>query len=727
MIRRVAEIAAGPELVIPSFSSRTIVYKGMLTSPQVLGYFPDLADPRTKSALALVHSRFSTNTFPSWELAHPYRMIAHNGEINTLRGNVNWMRARESQLASELFGDDLQKVLPIVRPGGSDSATFDNVLELLVLAGRSLPHAVMMMIPEAYQDRDDLPEDLHGFYAFHSCLMEPWDGPAAVAFTDGRVIGATLDRNGLRPGRWLETEDGWVVLGSESGVMDEAAANVKRKGRLQPGKLFLVDLERGVIVDDAEVKREVAGAAPYAQWFEDGIVHLADLPAGPPQDAPKEPLHHRQRAFGFTQEDLRVLLAPTAAKAEEPIGSMGNDAALAVLSRPAAAAVQLLQAALRAGHEPADRPDPRGDRDERRHAASARSATCSPKTPEHAHQLSMQTPILFDRELQQLRHVDSSVFKAHTVDITWPIAEGPDGMVAALERVCAEADAALAEGVNILILSDRAVEPGAGGDPVAAGRRRRAPSPRARGHAPADRARARVRRAARGPPLRDADRLRRAAINPYLMFESLETLVDDGRVPGVDDFETAQWNVVKGIAKGLLKTISKMGISTIQSYNGAQIFEAVGLAPELIDRYFVGTASRIGGIDANILAIETLERHARGFQLSARRPAAGRRRLRVAPRRRAPHVEPGDDRAPAALRPPRRAADLRRVLQARQRGRGAPRDAARAAEVPRAARGAVAGHRRRRAGERDRQALRHRRDVARLAQRASRTRRWRSR
>ena len=265
VVRRVAEIAAGPDLVIPSFSSRTIVYKGMLTSPQLLGYYPDLQDKRTKSALALVHSRFSTNTFPSWELAHPYRMIAHNGEINTLRGNVNWMRARESQLASALFGDDLPKVLPVVRPGGSDSATFDNVLELLVLAGRSLPHAVMMMIPEAYEDRDDLPEDLKGFYAFHSCLMEPWDGPAAVAFTDGRVIGATLDRNGLRPGRWLETNDGWVVLASETGVMDEPPQNVKRKGRLQPGKLFLVDLARGRIVDDGEVKREVAGAQPYAE------------------------------------------------------------------------------------------------------------------------------------------------------------------------------------------------------------------------------------------------------------------------------------------------------------------------------------------------------------------------------------------------------------------------------------------------------------------------------
>ena len=259
-------------------------------------------------------------------------MIAHNGEINTVRGNINWMRARESQLASELFGEDLHKVLPVVRAGGSDSATFDNVLELLTLAGRSLPHAVMMMIPEAYADRDDIPEALKAFYAYHGCFMEPWDGPAAVTFTDGRMIGATLDRNGLRPGRWLETTDGWVVLGSETGVMDVPASKIKRKGRLQPGKLFLVDLEQGRIVDDAEVKHEVADAKPYQQWFDDGIVHLADLPAGPELPKSETPLHVRQRAFGFTQEDLRVLLAPTAAKGEEPIGSMGNDNALAVLS-----------------------------------------------------------------------------------------------------------------------------------------------------------------------------------------------------------------------------------------------------------------------------------------------------------------------------------------------------------------------------------------------------------
>src|SRR4051794_35903626 len=572
VIRRVAEIAAGPELVIPSFSSRTIVYKGMLTSPQVLGYFPDVGDPRTKTALALVHSRFSTNTFPSWELAHPYRMIAHNGEINTLRGNVNWMRARESQLASELFGEDLQKVLPVVRPGGSDSATFDNVLELLVLAGRSLPHAVMMMIPEAYQDRDDIPEDLKGFYAFHSCLMEPWDGPAAVAFTDGRVIGATLDRNGLRPGRWLETEDGWVVLGSETGVMDEPAANVKRKGRLQPGKLFLVDLERGLIVDDGEVKNAVATAKPYAQWFEEGIVHLADLPPAPALPTPEEPLHERQRAFGFTQEDLRVLLAPTAAKAEEPIGSMGNDAALAVLSdREPPLFNYFKQLFAQVTNPPID---PIREAIVMSVGSGVGSeANLLDESPEHAHQLSMQTPILFDREFQQLRHVDSSIFAAHTVDITWPVAEGPEGMVTALERACREADEALARGVNILILSDRAVSP------------ERAPIPAllavagVHHHLVREGTRLQTGLVLESGEPREVHHFATligygaSAINPYLMFESLRELVADGRVPGVEDFETAQWNVVKGIAKGLLKTISKMGISTVQSYNGAQIFE----------------------------------------------------------------------------------------------------------------------------------------------------------
>src|SRR5215216_2173407 len=612
VIRRVAEIAAGPDLVIPSFSSRTIVYKGMLTSPQLLGYYPDLQDERFASALGLVHSRFSTNTFPSWELAHPYRMIAHNGEINTLRGNVNWMRARESQLASELFGEDLQKVLPIVRPGGSDSATFDNVLELLTLAGRSLPHAVMMMIPEAYDGREDLPEHLRGFYAFHSCLMEPWDGPAAVAFTDGRVIGATLDRNGLRPGRWLETKDGWVVLGSETGVMDEPADNIVRKGRLQPGKLFLVDLEAGAIVADEDVKREVSTQAPYGEWFQDGIVQLGDLPEREPTYGDPRPTRERQLAFGYSQEDLRVLLAPTAAKGEEPIGSMGNDQALAVLSERRPPLFNYFKQLF------AQVTNPPIDSIREAIVMSVGTGVGSERnlldeTPEHAHQLAMKTPILRNAELERLRQVDSSVFTARTLDITWPVAEGPDGLSAAVDRVCAEASAALADGVNILILSDRALGP----------ERAAIPSLLAVGsvhhHLVRESTRLQTGLVLESGEPREVHHFATligfgaSAINPYLMFESLAELVRDGRVPGVEDPRVAETNVVKGIAKGLLKAISKMGISTIQSYNGAQIFEAVGLGPELIDRAFVGTASRIGGIEIDVLARETLEKHARAY------------------------------------------------------------------------------------------------------------------
>src|ERR1700730_594942 len=338
VIRRICELTAEePGLYVASSSSRTINYKGMLISYQLGAFYPDLRDERTKSALALVHSRFSTNTFPSWELAHPYRVICHNGEINTVMGNVNWMRARESELRSELFGEDLQKILPVVSAGNSDSATFDNVLELLLLAGRSLQHAAMMMIPEAYRGREDLPEELKGFYAFHSCLMEPWDGPASVAFTDGRVVGATLDRNGLRPGRWVETTDGHVVLGSESGLLDIPPAQVRRLGRLQPGKLFLVDLERGRIVEDEEVKREVSTHRPYGEWFARNAVHFSQLPPSEQVTLSNQPLRLRQRAFGYSQEDLRVLLAPMAVEGAEPVGSRGNYGSPAVLSdRPPA-------------------------------------------------------------------------------------------------------------------------------------------------------------------------------------------------------------------------------------------------------------------------------------------------------------------------------------------------------------------------------------------------------
>src|SRR3954467_10953630 len=316
VIRRIVELSAGPDFYSPSFSSRTRVYKGMLISHQLRGFYPDLRDERFASGMALVHSRFSTNTFPSWELAHPYRVICHNGEINALMGNVNWMRARESQLAGELFGGDIRKGMPIVRPGGSDSATFDNVLELLMLAGRSLPHAAMMMIPEAYADRDDLPDHLKGFYAFHSCLREPWDGPASVCFTDGTIVGATLDRNGLRPGRWTETKDGYVMLGSETGMLPVEPSEVVRLGRLAPGKLFLVDLERGRIVDDEEVKREVATRRPYGAWFEENVVRFDDLPLREGRPL-AQPLRSAQLAFGYSQEDLRVLMAPMARAGEE--------------------------------------------------------------------------------------------------------------------------------------------------------------------------------------------------------------------------------------------------------------------------------------------------------------------------------------------------------------------------------------------------------------------------
>ena len=609
VIRRVAELAAGADLVIPSFSSRTLVYKGMLTAPQLRGFYPDLSDERFASALALVHSRFSTNTFPSWELAHPYRMIAHNGEINTLRGNVNWMRARESQLASELFGSDIEKVLPVVRQGGSDTAVFDNVLELLVLAGRSLPHALMMMVPEAHAGRADVPDELRGFYAFHDCLTEAWDGPAAIAFTDGRLIGATLDRNGLRPGRWLETRDGWVVLASEAGVLDIPAAEVVRKGRLQPGKLFVVDLDQGRIVPDDEVKREVATRKPYAAWFEREHVRLADLPRPAPRVA-DEPLRRLQLAFGYTQEDMKVMLAPLAVNAEEAIGSMGNDTPLAALSdrRP------LLYSYFKQLF--AQVTNPPIDSTREAIVMSVQSLVGSERnlldeTPEHARQLVIDNPILRDDELESLRQVHSDVFMAHTLDTTWPAEDGPDGLEPALERLCDDADDALARGANILILSDRAVGP----------ERAPIPSMLAVGAVHHHLVRSGTRLQAglvveSGEP-RSVQSVAvligygAAAVNPYLMLGTIGELVDEGRIDLTR--EDAEARAIKAVGKGLLKVISKMGISTISSYCGAQVFEAVGLSTALVERYFTGTPSRIGGIGLDEIAAGVLVRHARAY------------------------------------------------------------------------------------------------------------------
>ncbi len=617
VIRRQIERSAGADLALPSFSSRTMVYKGMLTAPQLPRYFIDLRDPRLASRLALVHSRFSTNTFPSWELAHPYRMIAHNGEVNTLRGNVNWMRARESQLASELFGDDLQKVIPVVREGGSDSAIFDNVLELLVLSGRSIPHAVMMMVPEAYRTRTDLDPDVKGFYDFHSCLIEPWDGPAAVVFTDGRLAGAVLDRNGLRPGRWVQDTEGFVVLASETGVMTVAPEHVQRKGRLAPGKLFLVDLEEGRIVEDEQVKRRVARRKPYAEWYDKSVVHIDDVPGRDPRVPRIEPLRSKQLAFGYSQEDLRMIIAPMATNGEEPVASMGNDAALAVLSdRQPPLFAYFKQLFAQVTNPPID---PLREKVVMSlQAGIGAEVNLLTEVPEQAHMLVMDQPILRNHELEKLRQVSHDVFDAATLDITWPIEQGPDGMELRLYDLCAEAARHVDHGANILILSDRNIGPERVAMPsllaVAA----------VHHHLVRRGTRLRTGLVIESGEPRDIHHMATligygaAAINPYLMFESLDELADRSLLPQDLDREEAEKRIVAAIGKGLMKTLSKMGISTIQSYCGAQIFEAVGLERELIDQHFTGTASRIGGVGLDVLSTEAMERHFRAYPRTER-------------------------------------------------------------------------------------------------------------
>ena len=616
VIRRVAEKAFEDRMYIASLSSRTLVYKGMLISYQLADFYTDLADQRMSSAFVLVHSRFSTNTFPSWELAHPYRMIAHNGEINTLQGNVNWMRARESQMASELFGDDLAKVLPVVRPGGSDSATFDNVLELLTLAGRSLPHAIMMMIPEAYRNRDgELPPELGGFYAFHGCFMEPWDGPAAVAFTDGRMIGATLDRNGLRPGRWLETSDGLVVLGSEIGLLPIPASSIKRLGRLQPGKLFLIDLEGGRIVPDAEAKLAVATRRPYGAWFDEHSVHFDQIPLAQPL-ALAQPLRSLQLAFGYSREDINVTLPTMVLAAEEPIGSMGSDISLAVLSDATPTLFNYFKQLFAQVTNPPIDPI-REDIVMSIGAGLGAEGNLLEESPRHAHQLVLDQPILRNHELETLRTVSHDIFKPLTIDITWPIAGGPDAMEVALSDVCDQAHDAIARGINIIILSDRAVGP------------ERAPIPSLLAVAAVHHHLVREGTRLQAGLVIETGEARQvhhiatlvgygaSVVNPWVMFETVGEEVDDGLLVDSSghalDRDEAEIAVRKAIGKGLLKTISKMGISTIQSYCGAQIFEAVGLSRSLVDRHFTGTASRIGGIGIDVLAQETLTRHARAF------------------------------------------------------------------------------------------------------------------
>ncbi|HQK93589.1 MAG TPA: glutamate synthase large subunit [Armatimonadota bacterium] len=597
-----------------SLSSRTIVYKGMLTSHQVEEYYTDLSDPAVETAICLVHSRFSTNTFPSWDRAHPYRLIIHNGEINTLRGNVNWMRARQAMLESDLFGDDLKKVLPVIDPEGSDSAMFDNCLEFLTLGGYSLPQAVMMMIPEPWSKHEGMSDERRAFYEYFSCLMEPWDGPASIGFTDGIRVGAVLDRNGLRPSRYYVTRDGLVVLASEVGVLDIPADQVLRKGRLQPGRMFLVDTEQGTIVGDDELKTSMAAARPYRQWLDENLVELADLPpasATAPVAGTEAPLLQRQHAFGYTYEDLRILMAPMARDAVEPLGSMGNDVPLAVLSeRP-----QLLFSYFKQLFAQVTNPPIDAIREEIITALETTVGSernlLSPE-PASCRMLRLPTPIISDEDLARIRQLDAPGLRAATFPIHFDPAEGGQGLESAMAELCARVDQAIADGVTIVVLSDRGVSPS------------QAPIPSLLAvsglhhHLVRNETRTRVGIVLESGEPREVHHFAVligygcGAINPYLACESVVGLVEAGLVTGVSR-EKAVANYLKAAVKGVVKVMSKMGISTVQSYRGAQIFEAVGLNQAVIERYFSGTASRIGGIGLPEIAREAALRHQAAF------------------------------------------------------------------------------------------------------------------
>ena len=597
---------------VPSLSANTLIYKGMLSADQIEGMLPDVTDPLVDSALALVHQRFSTNTFPSWPLAHPYRMIAHNGEINTLRGNINWMHAREAIVRSSVLGDDLKKLMPIVLEGGSDSASFDNVLEFLVMAGRPLPLAILMMIPEAWAGHEGMSEDRKAFYEYHGCLMEPWDGPASIAFTDGTVIGAVLDRNGLRPSRYYVTKDDMVIMASEVGVLDIPAERVLLKERLHPGRIFLVDTGQGRIIEDAELKKAYAAQHPYGEWLKTHIRPIETLPE--PPDVP-EPNHEtvlrRQMAFGYTHEDLRLLLGPMATAGEEPVGSMGTDTALAVLSnRPRLLYDYFKQLFAQVTNPPLD-----GIREE---LVTQIATTIGPEgnllepTPEAARQLKLRTPILNNEEVARIRHSDVPHYRSKTIQMVYPAGGGGAALAAALEDLCRQASAAVNQGHAYLILSDRGVN------------ERLAPIPSllatagVHHHLIREGLRVKVGMIVESGDAREVHHAAlllgygAGAINPYLAFETLDDMIRRDMLPGLDQ-ATAVKHYIKALNKGVLKVISKMGISTIQSYRGAQIFEAIGLDKAFVDKYFTWTASRIGGVGIDVIAAEAEARHARAF------------------------------------------------------------------------------------------------------------------
>ena len=597
----------------PSLSSRTIVYKGMVTTLQLEPFYPDLSDTAFESKLALVHSRFSTNTFPSWPLAHPFRFIAHNGEINTIKGNINWMAARESQLQSAALGD-LSDLKPIVTEGGSDSAGFDEVLELLVLSGRTLPHAMMMMIPEAWEGREELPTELRDFYEYHSLLMEPWDGPASMLFTDGELVGATLDRNGLRPGRFIVTDDGFVILASEIGVADVPAESIVRKGRLQPGKMFLVDVENGRLIDDEEIKAQVAAQKPWGQWLRENRINLRELPDREHVHYTSASVLRRQRAFGYTEEDLREFIAPMARAGQEPIGAMGSDTPIAAISsRPRLLFDYFTQQFAQVTNPPLDAI--------REEVVTSMAASIGPvrnlldATPEHAEQLVMDYPILDNDELAKIKHIGKAadgIGIAHTISCLYEVDGGAVALEARLDEMFAEVDAALSEGVTFLVLSDRDSN------------RELAPIPSllataaVHNHLIRKGTRTMAGLVVEAGDARDVHHVATlvgygaAAVNPYLALESAEDMVARGLISGVSPEQVSN-NIVKALGKGLLKIMSKMGISTVASYGGAQCFEAVGLSEELLERYFTGTVSQIGGVGLDVIAAEIERRHAAAY------------------------------------------------------------------------------------------------------------------
>ena len=606
---------------IASFSTGTVVYKGLLTAEQIPAYYVDLVNPLFKSALALVHSRFSTNTFPSWELAHPYRYLAHNGEINTLRGNRNWMRARSGTLSSDIFGNDLNKLFPLVSETGSDSETIDNALEFLVQGGRSLPHAMMMLIPEAWHKDSQMSPEKRGFYEYHSFLMEPWDGPASIAFTDGIRIGAVLDRNGLRPSRFIVTKDNLVVMSSEVGVLEVPQEDILQKGRLQPGKMFLVDTHQGRIIDDTEIKRTTSTQQPYRVWVENNRVKLSDLPLVTSGNKKIKNLLQQQQAFGYTIEDLRILMTPMGKEGEEAVGSMGTDTPLAVLSNKSPLLFNYFkQLFAQVTNPPIDSIRENMVMSVEIHVGS--EANLLAETPHHARLLSLPCPILTNVELERIRKFESSIFKTKTLSMHFTNNEGNSGLESAVEALCLRASQAVKQGYNILILSDRGVNS------------KKIPIPSllatsgVHHHLTREGTRTRVGLIVESGEAREVMHFAlligygAAAVNPYLAFETLTDMVNQKVFsPEVamesafkDSVAKAHFNYIKSINKALLKIIAKMGISTIQSYRGAQIFEAIGLNSELIERYFTGTASRIGGIGVETLGYEAIKRHQYGFQ-----------------------------------------------------------------------------------------------------------------